>query len=195
MKYDNKIKAYSEIFEKPPVIHLNEFVIITHLVDKAIEYEAEWYYGSSHDSEIKKFLPEVYPESPKEAMDKVIGLLGKPIYKEGILLCIRNAEEKYAVGYIMLDSPLAKTGSEEWTITYWLKKTQQGKGVMYNSILAVLDYMKKMGISKVQAFVDFQNIKSENILKNLKFKKIPGKFGKFQNNELKKSNLYEIKLS
>ncbi|WP_397447814.1 GNAT family N-acetyltransferase [Polaribacter sp. R77954] len=194
MKYEKDIKAYSEIFKKPPFINLNEHVIITHLVDKAIEYEAEWYYGVSQDSEIKRFLPDVYPESPKDAMKKVVGILGKPIFKEGLMLCIRSAEDKYAVGYIVLDSPLANTGSEEWTITYWLKKTQQGRGLMTNSIIAVLEFMKKMKISKVQAFVDLENIKSENILKNLNFKKVPGEFGKYHKKELKKSNLYELNL-
>ena len=143
---------------KPPIANL-------------YESEVRLYYlnCSKKDEELFRWLPSVCVSSSEEAEAKLNNLIDGMLFKRSITYCIRPKELQIPVGYIVLNSPRAETGLNDWSIDFWMVKAYRGQGIMKGCLNNVLVYLQKMQVPVVKALVEKENIATIKLLQKLGF--------------------------
>ena len=146
-------------------------------------YDAQAYYefqdaiflpAIANTDKIKRFLPGLGFTNDVECKKRLKGYLYKTEQQLGVTYVIRYNNNP--AGMIFVNSPLYNKQTINlsiWTIDFFIWEKMEHNGIMYNSILRVLNEMKTaMGAKYVYAMVDQDNTDCINLLGNGLFKKI-----------------------
>ncbi|MCM1139827.1 MAG: GNAT family N-acetyltransferase [Muribaculum sp.] len=124
---------------------------------------------------IKKYLPNL-DLSSLDAMRKYFANLCKKTelgYEFGYALKMNRAGDNGVIGFVFVHTPSENEfaiGLTEWTIDFCLFEPLEGKGIMRNAILRVLNILKnELDVSDVYAVVDENNSKCIKLLHLLPF--------------------------
>lgn len=187
MEYDEKLKIDLKIFSDPVIIDAGDSLILTPIYHTHLDEEAALYLINCKNDELKKFLPLVYPDNVEAAKNILIDFLGRTVYKLSLLYCIRLKENKFPVGYINFNTPIAETGLKDWSVDFWLGSSMRGQGIMTASLYYSLLYLKKYRVPSIKALVDKDNLDSVKVLEKVGFA--------FQEEEItRKRDVYIVKL-
>lgn len=108
---------------------------------------------------IKRFLPGLGFEDEESTKERLEACLRKTELQLGVTYVIRCSN--FPVGMIIVNTPLYNKTAINlaiWTLDFFICEALEHKGIMYNSILRVLNDMKLiMGVRNVYALVDRDN--------------------------------------
>jgi len=169
MAYDNKLLIDTDIFKDPVSINVGSSLLLTPIYHTLLDNEAALYVLNSNNDDLKKHLPLLHADNKEKAKKILLDLLGRTVFKQSILLCIRLREQKFPIGYIHFNTPLAPTGFDDWTVDFWLGPPMQGKGIMTTALVHALLYLQKYKAPGVRALVDKDNIKSIKVMEKVGF--------------------------
>lgn len=189
MPYDKKIKADSEIFEKIRFIPVGDRIILKPIIPELIEQEATLYLFNTNNEGVKKYLPSVYVSDKTQAVEKLSNFISRMRLKQSLFYCIRLKQPPFPIGYINLNTPLAQTGLDSWTVDFWMADSIKGKGLMSSSWSHILAYLQKHDITEVKALVNTDNTNSISTLERVGFKFVS------QEKEGEKRFLYSVQLN
>jgi len=164
MAYDDKLKVDSDIFKDLVSISVGNSLLLTPIYHSMLDNEATLYLVNSNNENLKKYLPLVHADTKEKAQTILLDFLGRTAFKQSLLLCIRPKEQKFPIGYINFNTPIAATGLNSWTVDFWLGPPMQGKGIMSAALVQGLLYLQKYNAPGVKALVDKDNINSINVL-------------------------------
>lgn len=146
-------------------------------------YDAFWYFqvpdaailpSLTNTTKIKKFLPGLGFDDEKSAKKKLEGLMLKVEAQMGVTYVIRN--QNIPMGMIFVNSPLYNKQTinlSVWTVDFFISEMVEHKGVMFQSLIRVLNAMKvSMEAKNVYALVDENNADCIKLLGNGLFTKV-----------------------
>lgn len=124
---------------------------------------------------IKQYLPNLNLSSPEAVAHFFTRLCKKTElgYEFGYSIKQNNAGDAAYLGFIFIHTPSYNSKSlnfPHWTIDFCLFELYEGNGIMRNSLIRVLDFLKNvLGVSEVYAIVDEYNMQSIKLLQLLPF--------------------------
>lgn len=169
-------------------------------------YDAFWYFqypdadilpSLTNTTKIKKFLPGLGFDDINGAKKRLEGFMLKVEAQMGVTYVIRN--KNIPMGMIFVNSPLYNKRTINlsiWTVDFFINEMAEHKGVMFQSLIRVLNEMKmSMGAQNVYAMVDENNIDCIKLIGNGLFAKVDN--AGFANNAMggKKPLVYMIDLT
>lgn len=169
-------------------------------------YDAFWYFqvpdatilpSLTNTTKIKKFLPGLGFDDENSAKKRLEGFMLKVEAQMGVTYVIRN--QNIPMGMIFVNSPLYNRQTINlsiWTVDFFISEMAEHKGVMFQSLIRVLNVMKvSMGAKNVYALVDENNIDCIKLIGNGLFAKVDN--AGFANNTMggKKPLVYMIDLT
>jgi RimJ/RimL family protein N-acetyltransferase len=169
MAYDSKLKIDLDIFKDPVSIDIGGSFLLTPIYHSMLDSEAMLYTVNCNNDKLKKYLPLVYADNKEKAQEILLDFLGRTGFKQSLLLCIRPKAQKFPIGYIHFNTPIAATGLNDWSVDFWLGPSMQGKGIMSVALSQGLLYLQKYKVPQVKALVDKTNIDSIKVLERVGF--------------------------
>ena len=123
---------------------------------------------------IKRFLPGLGFTDESTTKKRLEGFMYKVEKQLGVTYVIRGSN--VPIGMVIVNSPLYNSKAINlaiWTIDFYISEAFEHKGIMYQSILRVLNEMKTvMGAKVVYALVDRENTDCKKLLGNGLFEQI-----------------------
>ena len=187
--YLEEYKVDIALFHTFRVINLDKGLIIRPLTLQQLDLETKVFYLNSHYDEIKKYLPDIYPETEEKAGEIISSILYGTMLHRQIIFAICLEEKNFPIGYIVCSSPLTmfKNSTEpvgDWLIDFWLNKDFHNKGIMTHAMPFLFTYLSEFRIPNILAFTDKTNLASISVLNKLSFN---------QTNELDDKNFYSFR--
>jgi len=170
MTYNKEIQGNIELFENPQTIEFKDTIILTPVFHEHLEAESLLFLKNSNTESVKKYLKNVYVESKEDAHKKLIDLMGRYLFKSSLFYCIRFKNQNIPIGYIHLNTPLALTGINSWTVDFWMGNEYQQKNIMIASLGQTLSYLQQNNVPEMNALVHVENTKSRKLLEKLGFR-------------------------
>lgn len=124
---------------------------------------------------IKEFLPNLNLSSVEDMRKYFANICKKTElgYEFGYAIKMKSAGDSAVIGFIFVHTPSENEfaiGLPEWTIDFCLFEALEGKGIMRNSILRVLNVLKTdLNVSNVYAIIDENNTKCLKLISQLPF--------------------------
>jgi RimJ/RimL family protein N-acetyltransferase len=170
MAFDEQLKIDLDIFKDSAIIESGSSLILSPIYHTILESEREFYVVNSNNDALKKYLPSVYADNSEKA-EKILGdFLGRTVFRQSILFCIRHKTLKYPVGYINFNTPISSTGLNDWSVDFWLGPSWQGKGIMTVALHHGLLHLKKYKVPSMIAIIDKDNLNSIRVLERIGFR-------------------------
>ena len=151
----------------------------------------------ANTDKINRFLPGLGFTDESTTKKRLEGFMYKVEKQLGVTYVIRGSN--VPIGMVIVNSPLYNSKAINlaiWTIDFYISEAFEHKGIMYQSILRVLNEMKTvMGATVVYALVDRENTDCKKLLGNGLFEQIDN--AGFKNADLSKVDplVYMIDLS
>ncbi|MBR4560325.1 MAG: GNAT family N-acetyltransferase [Bacteroidales bacterium] len=131
----------------------------------------------ANTEKINRFLPGLGFSDESTTKKRLEGYLHKTEKQLGVTYVIRGSN--VPIGMIFINSPLYNSKTINlaiWTIDFYITEAFEHRGIMYNSIIRVLNEMKTiMGVTEVYALVDRDNIDCRKLLGNGLFEQVDNK--------------------
>lgn len=151
----------------------------------------------ANTDKIRRFLPGLGFEDEEKTRQRLEGYMLKTESQLSVTYVIRSSN--VPLGMIFVNTPLYNKKTINlaiWTIDFFISEILEHKGVMFHSILRVLNEMKiSMGAKEVYATVDKENEDCKRLLGNGLFKLIDNTGFIDANNPSKAPLVYKIDLS
>ena len=170
MIYDKEIQGNIGLFENPQIIKFKDTIILTPVFQDYLEAESILFLKNSNTEDVKKYLKNVYVENQKDAHKKLLDLMGRYLFKSSLFYCIRLTNQNIPIGYIHLNTPLALTGINSWTVDFWMGSEFQQKNIMTASLSQTLSYLQQNNVPEMNALVHIENTKSRKLLEKIGFR-------------------------
>lgn len=187
--YIKEFKVDISLFHTFRVIELGRGLIIRPLKIQQLDLETEVYFMNSHDAEVKKYLPDLYPATKDNAGQILSDLLYATMLHRRFIYAVCLEDKNFPIGYVVCSSPLTtfrgmteKVG--DWVIDFWVTPQLRNKGVMTVALPPLFEYLSEFRIPSLIAFTDKNNIGSIKLLKNVGFR---------QTNELNDKSFYSFR--
>ena len=171
--YYPALKANVDFFLKPMYLDINEDLRLMPFSNPNKEVQA--YFENSSTNEIKKEIPGAYVETFENAIERIPKLINSFIMKQHFLYNIVLVDYSLIIGHIMLETPLSQNPIKEWNINFWINNDWANRGIVTIAVRRLLKYLYTMQISKLYAFVSFENQASKRVLAKTGFKQISKK--------------------
>lgn len=145
------------------------------------EYDAVEIFSIRSNSEINRFLHRIPPKNSFEALDFILNIKRKTLYKEILFFGISCRTQPQLLGTICLwnfseDREIAELG-------YELLPNYHGKGLMSEAVAFILKFgFQQLNLNKIEAFTNKNNVNSISLL---------GKFNLILNENRKDRNYPE----
>ncbi len=128
----------------------------------------------ANTEKINRFLPGLGFSDESTTKKRLEGFIYKAEKQLGITYVIRGSN--VPIGMVIVNSPLYNSKTINlsiWTIDFYIAEPFEHKGIMYQSIVRVLNEMKTaMGSTVVYALVDRDNIDCRKLLGNGLFEQV-----------------------
>lgn len=151
----------------------------------------------ANTDKIQRFLPGLGFKDEETTRKRLEGYMFKAENQLGLTYVIRSSN--IPVGMIFVNTPLynAKTiNLAIWTVDFYISEMLEHKGIMFNSLIRVLNEMKQtMGAEKVYAMIESGNEDSKRLLGNGLFEQINNLGFKDSQNPQNAPLVYMIDLS
>lgn len=151
----------------------------------------------ANTEKIKRFLPGLGFDNEETTKKRLEGYMLKAENQLGLTYVIRSSN--IPVGMIFINTPLYNEKTINlaiWTIDFYISEMLEHKGIMFNSLIRVLNEMKQTMEAKiVYAMIDYDNEDSKRLLGNGLFKQINNVGFKDSQNPQKAPLVYMIDLS
>jgi RimJ/RimL family protein N-acetyltransferase len=124
---------------------------------------------------IKKYFPNLDLSSNEKIADYFIKVCNKTElgYEFGYSIKMNSAGDAGVIGIIIVHTPAENElaiNFPNWTIDFFLFEPLEGKGIMRNCLLRVMNILKnRMSVEKIYAIVDEHNTRSLKLLFKLPF--------------------------
>lgn len=169
-------------------------------------YDAEAYFTYpdaavlpllANTDKIKRFLPGLGFTDESSTKKRLEGFMYKVEKQLGVTYVIRGSN--VPIGMVIVNSPLYNSKAINlaiWTIDFYISEAFEHKGIMYQSILRVLNDMKSvMGATVVYALVDRENVDCKKLLGSGLFEQVDNAGFKNADNSEVPPLVYMIDLS